>query len=252
MPDKTYRALLTDREIEILTGAADVSNSYRYRVVTRVREKIERIGEVDLRVLDDHHDTLGDELRDVVCKASRASAPTSDEIAVEYHDGVQNRSMTFEAPEIRAFTERYLTGRALNICAGETQLTHPDGDEVVRNDTNEDITADTHRDALALAADLESESFGTIVLDPPWTIRKGNEKYDGETVGKLSTLRDRLTEAVTPGGYIIQFGRMSSNMGEKRGYEKVAVGVFCHGGDFNDTIGLVERRRKPGENGERA
>ena len=67
MPDKTYRALLTDREIEILNGEADVSDSYRYRVVTRVREKIERVGEVDLRVLDEHHDTLGDELRDVVC-----------------------------------------------------------------------------------------------------------------------------------------------------------------------------------------
>ena len=67
MPDKTYRALLTDREIEILNGEADVSDSYRYRVVTRVREKIERIGEVDLRVLDEHHDTLGDELREVVC-----------------------------------------------------------------------------------------------------------------------------------------------------------------------------------------
>jgi len=67
MPDKTYRALLTDREIEILSGEADVSDSYRYRVVTRVREKIERLGEVDLRVLDKHHDTLGDELREVVC-----------------------------------------------------------------------------------------------------------------------------------------------------------------------------------------
>ena len=67
MPDKTYRALLTDREIEILRGEADVSDSYRYRVVTRVREKIERVGEVDLRVLDENHDTLGDELRDVVC-----------------------------------------------------------------------------------------------------------------------------------------------------------------------------------------
>lgn len=67
MPDKTYRALLTDREIEILTREADVSDSYRYRVVTRVREKIERIGEVDLRVLDEHHDTLGDELREEIC-----------------------------------------------------------------------------------------------------------------------------------------------------------------------------------------
>jgi len=60
-----YRAILTEREQEILTGDADVSESYYYRVVTRVRKKIERI-ERDLQVLDEHHDTLGDELRDAV------------------------------------------------------------------------------------------------------------------------------------------------------------------------------------------
>jgi hypothetical protein len=61
-----YRALLTEREQEILAGDADVSESYYYRVVTRVRRKVERI-ERDLQVLDEHHDTLGDELRDAVC-----------------------------------------------------------------------------------------------------------------------------------------------------------------------------------------
>lgn len=67
MPDKEYRAILTEREREILAGEADVSEKYYYRVVTRVRDKIERL-EADLTVLDEHHDTLGDELRDVVCE----------------------------------------------------------------------------------------------------------------------------------------------------------------------------------------
>ena len=61
-----YRALLTDREREILTGDADVPDKYRYRVVSRVRDKIEAV-EGDLAVLDKHHATLGDELREVVC-----------------------------------------------------------------------------------------------------------------------------------------------------------------------------------------
>lgn len=60
-----YRAILTDREKEIIAGSADVSDSYRYRVVTRVRKKIERLGR-DLELLDEHHDTLGDELREAV------------------------------------------------------------------------------------------------------------------------------------------------------------------------------------------
>lgn len=67
MPDKDYRAILTDREKEILRGEADVSEKYYYRVVTRVRHKIEQL-EDDLEVLDENHDTLGDELRDIACE----------------------------------------------------------------------------------------------------------------------------------------------------------------------------------------
>lgn len=66
MPEKDYRAILTDREKEILRGEADVSEKYYYRVVTRVRQKIEQLEE-DLSVLDENHDTLGSEMREVVC-----------------------------------------------------------------------------------------------------------------------------------------------------------------------------------------
>lgn len=72
MPEKDYRAILTDREKEILRGEADVSEKYYYRVVTRVRQKINEI-EGDLEILDEHHDTLGDELRDIVCNDSQES-----------------------------------------------------------------------------------------------------------------------------------------------------------------------------------
>lgn len=60
------RALLTEREREILLGEADVTEKYYYVVVTRVRRRIEQL-ERDLPVLDTH-DTLGDELRAVVCE----------------------------------------------------------------------------------------------------------------------------------------------------------------------------------------
>jgi hypothetical protein len=66
MPEKDYRAILTDREKEILRGDADVSEKYYYRVITRVRQKIEMLEE-DLELLDEAHDTLGDEMRDIVC-----------------------------------------------------------------------------------------------------------------------------------------------------------------------------------------
>lgn len=60
------RGLLTDREREILlTDGEDVSEKYYGVVVSRVRNKIELIGE-DLEALE-QHDTLADELRNVVC-----------------------------------------------------------------------------------------------------------------------------------------------------------------------------------------
>jgi len=66
MADEDYRAILTDREREILRGEADVSEKYYFRVVTRVRKKISKLIDEDLPALDDH-DTLGDELREGVC-----------------------------------------------------------------------------------------------------------------------------------------------------------------------------------------
>lgn len=66
MADDDYRSLLTEREVEILTGEADVSEKYYYRVVSRVRDKIEGL-EKDISILEENHDTLADELREVIC-----------------------------------------------------------------------------------------------------------------------------------------------------------------------------------------
>lgn len=61
------RGLLTDREREILTGEADVSDNYRYRAVSRIRNKIERI-ERDIDILADTRPDLLEELREAVCE----------------------------------------------------------------------------------------------------------------------------------------------------------------------------------------
>lgn len=59
------RALLTEREREIVRGDADVSDSYRYQTISRVRARLQRL-EDDIEALDAHGD-LGEELRDIVC-----------------------------------------------------------------------------------------------------------------------------------------------------------------------------------------
>lgn len=68
----TDRGLLTDREREILLGEADVSDNYRYRTISRVRNKIDRL-ERDVEVLEQSHDNLLEELREVVCKDTGGS-----------------------------------------------------------------------------------------------------------------------------------------------------------------------------------
>jgi hypothetical protein len=60
------RALLTEREREIVSGEAkDITDAYRYQTISRVRARLQRI-EDDIEALDGHGE-LGDELRALVC-----------------------------------------------------------------------------------------------------------------------------------------------------------------------------------------
>lgn len=65
------RALLTDREREIVSGAADdISDSYRYQTISRVRRRFDRL-EADMRALD-AHGKLGREVRTAVCETEES------------------------------------------------------------------------------------------------------------------------------------------------------------------------------------
>jgi len=60
------RALLTEREREIVSGEADdITDEYRYQTVSRIRARLQRL-EGDIEALEAHGD-LGNELRDIVC-----------------------------------------------------------------------------------------------------------------------------------------------------------------------------------------
>lgn len=63
------RALLTEREREIVSGDADdITDSYRYQTISRIRRRMQQL-EGDLEALEAHGD-LGDELREIVCEES--------------------------------------------------------------------------------------------------------------------------------------------------------------------------------------
>jgi len=61
------RALLTDREREILAGDADdVSDNYRYKVESTARQRVRQI-EQDVAVLREHYPEIFAELQNTVC-----------------------------------------------------------------------------------------------------------------------------------------------------------------------------------------
>ncbi|MCF2165440.1 hypothetical protein [Halobacterium salinarum] len=60
------RALLTEREREIVSGDADdITDDYRYQTISRIRARLEHL-EDDMAALDAHGD-LGDEFRAIIC-----------------------------------------------------------------------------------------------------------------------------------------------------------------------------------------
>lgn len=66
MPDEG-RALLTEREREILSGEADVSDNYRYKVQSTVRNRIrKRLGR-DVEFLEEHFSEVYDLVVEEVC-----------------------------------------------------------------------------------------------------------------------------------------------------------------------------------------
>lgn len=59
------RALLTERDRELI--ASDDQSNNRYRAISEVRARIHEELATDIEVLANHHPDLLDELREVVC-----------------------------------------------------------------------------------------------------------------------------------------------------------------------------------------
>jgi hypothetical protein len=164
------------------------------------------------------------------------------DLELSYHTVSPNR-WTFQSDKIRRWVEQRLQGRVLNACAGKTKLAHDH--EIVRNDIDEDRDADLHVDVCCIADELEKESFGTIVYDPPFSQYQANRTYDGEQVGDDALAQRQFDELLAPGGRVIQFGFTTTCMPMSLGYERREVAVWNTLGRMNDYLSVVDK--KPGE-----
>lgn len=143
---------------------------------------------------------------------------------------------TFEQPKLKLWVERFCTGRVLNLFAGRTLL---NADEL-RVDTDTDMIADYYMDALSFVNNWDGYKFDTVILDPPYNWRKAKEKYGNRMIGNYPKLKNKLIKHISNNGKVISLGYDSVGMSKSRGFEKTAICLVCHSGDFRDTICVVE------------
>ena len=142
---------------------------------------------------------------------------------------------TFEQPKLREWVEQQCKGKVLNLFAGRTKL---NVDEY-RVDFDKDVPADHYGDAFDFVSKTEMR-FDTIILDPPWSIRKSREKYGGRVVGSFTKIKNILRRILNKNGRVITVGYSSTGMSKSRGFEKIALAIVCHNGDHDDSFAIVE------------
>lgn len=147
---------------------------------------------------------------------------------------------TFQQPKLKEWIEKYCKGNVLNLFAGIVKLNVNE----IRVDIDKNVSADYCMDAydfvnMAIEKDMK---FDTIVLDPPYNLRKSREKYGGRYIGSFTKIKEKLPLILSEKGIVITLGYDSVGMARCRGFEKIAICLICHNGDHNDTICLVERK----------
>ena len=145
---------------------------------------------------------------------------------------------TFEQPKLKRYVEKWCKGKTLNLFAGKVILSCDE----YRVDIDKEAPSNHHGDALEFVKNTELK-FDTVILDPPYNIRKGREKYNGKYIGHLKQIRNELSRIINRGGRVITLGYETSGMSQKRGFEKVAICIVNHGGDHSDTLCVVEEKK---------
>ena len=144
---------------------------------------------------------------------------------------------TFEQPKLKEWVESHCHGKVLNLFAGKTRLAVDEYRVDVSNENNPDCVADAFEFVTTT-----SMKFDTVVLDPPYNLRKSREKYgENRWIGAFTKIKDHLVSILNPGATVVILGYDTVGMSKSRGFEKVAVCVVCHNGDHNDTLVVVER-----------
>jgi len=148
------------------------------------------------------------------------------------------KKWTFEQKKLKKYIEGWCKGKVLNLFAGKIRL---NVDEF-RVDSNNDFQPDYNGDALDFIKTTKLR-FDTVVLDPPYSLRKSYEKYNGHYMGSNWTkIRRALPRILNDEAIVISLGYNSQGMSRTLGFKKIAICLVCHNGDHNDTVVTVEKK----------
>jgi hypothetical protein len=163
----------------------------------------------------------------------------STDIRLTYVKCPQHR-YTFQRENVRAWVEKVAENPVLNLFSGPTRLACDE----IRNDADFEQDADYHMDAkdfLDYWILTKGPKFGTVLLDPPYSLRKSMTKYKGHKVSNFLLIKNLLHRALLHRGIVITFGYHSVSMGKGRGFEQEEILLVGHGGSIHDTIAVSER-----------
>jgi len=132
---------------------------------------------------------------------------------------------TFATKMVRDVVLDHVHGRVLNACAGKTRL-QKRGCEFFRNDIDESRDADLHVDVREIHQHLETETFDSAILDPPFDPGRAAKLYEGWHGQEYANARDAVAELVCPGGTVVELGWNSWSLSDKDGWKAVEHHIF--------------------------
>lgn len=122
----------------------------------------------------------------------------------------------------------------------------------VTNDLDPTMGTDFSMDALDFLKMYATGSVDFVLYDPPYSPRQVSECYRklGKTVNMQTTqasfwgnLKKEVARITKPEGLVISFGWNTNGIGKTKGFEIIEILIVAHGGNHNDTLCVVERKK---------
>ena len=123
----------------------------------------------------------------------------------------------------------------------------------ISNDIDKEYDTDFHMDALDFLKQYKDNSIDVVLFDPPYSTRQVSECYTkiGKIVTSLDTsnnfwtrIKSEIQRIVKVDGIVFSFGWNSNGIGEDY-FDKEQILMVAHGGNHNDTICVLERKKSP-------